>query len=72
MVCKMAKPEEVLVVVNETGEAVREFMKDTDSIEQYFYMREILGWSFRLCDIKHSRVYLANNLASNPSFLQCT
>ena len=43
MVCKMAKPEEVLVVVNDTGEAVREFMKDTDSIEQYFFMREILG-----------------------------
>ena len=43
MVCKMAKPEEVLVVENETGEAVREFMKDTDAIEQYALMREILG-----------------------------
>ena len=28
----MAKPEEVLVVENDQGEVVREFMKDTDSI----------------------------------------
>ena len=32
MISKMAKPEEVLVVENDQGEVVREFMKDTDSI----------------------------------------
>ena len=39
MISRMAKPEEVLVVENEQGEVVREFMKDTDAIN----MRERLG-----------------------------
>ena len=39
----MAKPEEVLVVENEQGEVVREFMKDTDAINMYKSMRETLG-----------------------------
>lgn len=39
---RMAKPEEVLVVENEQGEVVREFMKDTDSIQLYKSMRETL------------------------------
>ena len=39
----MAKPEEVLVVENEQGEVVREFMKDTDAINNYKNMRETLG-----------------------------
>lgn len=43
MISKMAKPEEVLVVENEQGEVVREFMKDTDSINMYKNMRETLG-----------------------------
>ena len=43
MISKMAKPEEVLVVENEQGEVVREFMKDTDSINMYKSMRETLG-----------------------------
>jgi len=38
----MAKPEEVLIVTNENGEVVREFMKDTDSINLYKNMRETL------------------------------
>ncbi|XP_078589610.1 exportin-1-like isoform X2 [Branchiostoma floridae x Branchiostoma japonicum] len=42
MVSRMAKPEEVLVVENEQGEVVREFMKDTDSINLYKNMRETL------------------------------
>lgn len=42
MISKMAKPEEVLVVENENGEVVREFMKDTDSINLYKNMRETL------------------------------
>lgn len=42
MIGRMAKPEEVLVVENEQGEVVREFMKDTDSIQLYNNMRETL------------------------------
>ena len=42
MISRMAKPEEVLVVENDQGEVVREFMKDTDSITMYKNMRETL------------------------------
>lgn len=42
MISRMAKPEEVLVVENDQGEVVREFMKDTDSINMYRTMRETL------------------------------
>ncbi|KAG8014525.1 Exportin-1 [Nibea albiflora] len=42
MVSRMAKPEEVLVVENDQGEVVREFMKDTDAINLYKNMRETL------------------------------
>ncbi|KAL7643340.1 UNVERIFIED_CONTAM: hypothetical protein RMT77_006632 [Armadillidium vulgare] len=42
MISRMAKPEEVLVVENEQGEVVREFMKDTDSINMYKNMKETL------------------------------
>ncbi|KAL3873911.1 hypothetical protein ACJMK2_036989 [Sinanodonta woodiana] len=42
MISRMAKPEEVLVIENEQGEVVREFMKDTDSINLYKNMRETL------------------------------
>lgn len=45
MVSRMAKPEEVLVVENDQGEVVREFMKDTDAINLYKNMRETLGES---------------------------
>lgn len=47
MISRMAKPEEVLVVENEQGEAVREFMKDTDAINMYKSMRETLGKLWR-------------------------
>lgn len=55
MVSRMAKPEEVLVVENDQGEVVREFMKDTDSINLYKNMRETLGKlintiNLNLCD----------------------
>ena len=42
MISRMAKPEEVIVVVNENNEAVRELVKDTDSIMLYRTMRETL------------------------------
>ena len=42
MIYRMAKPEEVLIVENENGEVVREFMKDTNAINLYKSMRETL------------------------------
>ncbi|TGZ75792.1 hypothetical protein CRM22_000184 [Opisthorchis felineus] len=42
MISRMARPEEVLVVENEHGEVVREFMKDTDGLNLYKTMRETL------------------------------
>ena len=36
-------PLKVLVVENDQGEVVREFMKDTDAINLYTNMRETLG-----------------------------
>lgn len=35
MVCRMAKPEEVLIVEDENGNIVRETMKDNDVLVQY-------------------------------------
>jgi exportin-1 len=52
----MAKPEEVLVVENENGEVVREFMKDTDSINLYKNMRETLVYLTHLDYIDTERV----------------
>lgn len=42
MISRMAKPEEVLIVENENGEVVREFLKDTNAINLYKNMRETL------------------------------
>ena len=56
MISRMAKPEEVLVVENEQGEVVREFMKDTDAINMYKSMRETLGT--RCCVCVHACIYV--------------
>lgn len=55
MISRMAKPEEVLVVENEQGEVVREFMKDTDAINMYKSMRETLVYLTHLdyADTEH-------------------
>lgn len=50
MIGRMVKPEEVLVVENEQGEVVREFMKDTDAINLYKSMRETLVY---LCHLDY-------------------
>ncbi|PWN41529.1 putative CRM1-nuclear export factor, exportin [Ceraceosorus guamensis] len=42
MIERMVKPEEVLVVENDEGEIVREFMKESDTIVLYKSMREVL------------------------------
>ena len=52
----MAIPEEVLVVENENGEVVREFMKDTDSINLYKNMRETLVYLTHLDYVDAERI----------------
>lgn len=42
MVEKMVKPEEVLIVENDEGEIVREFVKESDTIQLYKTTRECL------------------------------
>ncbi|ONK65879.1 uncharacterized protein A4U43_C06F1910 [Asparagus officinalis] len=42
MICRMAKPEEVLIVEDENGNIVRETMKDNDVLVQYKIMKETL------------------------------
>ena len=56
MISRMAKPEEVLVVENDQGEVVREFMKDTDSIHMYKNMRETLVYLTHLDYIDTERI----------------
>ncbi|XP_076220931.1 exportin-1 emb [Nomia melanderi] len=56
MISRMAKPEEVLVVENENGEVVREFMKDTDSINLYKNMRETLVYLTHLDYVDTDRI----------------
>ena len=42
MIEKMVRPEEVLIVENDEGEIVREFVKESDTITLYKSMREVL------------------------------
>jgi exportin-1 len=42
MISKMAKPEEVIIVEDENGQIIKEYMKDVDSIQLYKNMRETL------------------------------
>jgi len=63
MISRMAKPEEVLVVENDQGEVVREFMKDTDSINMYKNMRETLVYLTHLDYVDTERI-MTEKLAS--------
>lgn len=56
IIARMAKPEEVLVVENDQGEVVREFMKDTDSITLYKNMRETLVYLTHLDYVDTERI----------------
>jgi len=40
MICRMAKPEEVLIVEDENGNIVRETLKDNDVLVQY----KVINW----------------------------
>jgi exportin-1 len=63
MISKMAKPEEVLVVENDQGEVVREFMKDTDSINMYKMMRETLVYLTHL-DCSDTEIIMTEKLSN--------
>ena len=69
MVSRMAKPEEVLVVENDQGEVVREFMKDTDSINMYKNMRETLVYLTHL-DYQDTEKIMTEKLANQVRFVQ--
>ncbi|KAH8117543.1 CRM1 C terminal-domain-containing protein [Phellopilus nigrolimitatus] len=59
---KMVKPEEVLVVENDEGEVVREFMKESDTIVLYKSMRELLVYLTHL-DVLDTETILTEKLA---------
>ncbi|VDC00641.1 unnamed protein product [Peniophora sp. CBMAI 1063] len=59
---KMVKPEEVLIVENDEGEIVREFMKESDTIVLYKSMRELLVYLTHL-DVMDTETILSEKLA---------
>lgn len=62
MVEKMVKPEEVLIVENEEGEIVREFVKESDTIVLYKSMRECLVYLTHL-DVVDTEIIMSDKLA---------
>jgi len=62
MIEKMVKPEEVLIVENEEGEIVREFMKESDTIVLYKSMREVLVYLTHL-DVADTEQIMTDKLA---------
>ena len=58
MVEKMVRPEEVLIVENDEGEIVREFVKESDTIQLYKTTRECLVYLTHLdvVDTEHDHV----------------
>ncbi|KAL1923674.1 uncharacterized protein VTP21DRAFT_8654 [Calcarisporiella thermophila] len=62
MIERMVKPEEVLVVENDEGEIVREFVKESDTIMLYKSMRECLVYLTHL-DVINTEVIMTNKLS---------
>ncbi|KAK7204456.1 CRM1 C terminal-domain-containing protein [Myxozyma melibiosi] len=62
MIEKMVKPEEVLIVENDEGEIVREFVKESDTITLYKSMREVLVYLTHL-DVVDTEIIMTNKLA---------
>lgn len=60
MICRMAKPEEVLIVEDENGNIVRETLKDNDVLVQYKVISRDLS-TFRVF-MSNSHIYLENVL----------
>lgn len=62
MIENMARPEEVLIVENDEGEIVREFVKESDTIQLYKSMREILVYLTHL-DVVDTEQIMSEKLA---------
>lgn len=58
MIERMVKPEEVLVVENDEGEIVREFVKESDTIVIYKSMKEVLVYLTHLDVANTERIML--------------
>lgn len=59
----MARPEEVLIVENDEGEIVREFVKESDTIQLYKSMRQVLVYLTHL-DVNDTEAILSSKLAA--------
>ncbi|KAK2873662.1 Exportin-1 [Arthroderma sp. PD_2] len=62
MIEKMVRPEEVLIVENDEGEIVREFVKESDTIQLYKTTRECLVYLTHL-DVVDTENIMADKLA---------
>ena len=62
MITKMVRPEEVLIVENDEGEIVREFVKESDTITLYKSMRECLVYLTHL-DVLDTEMIMSDKLA---------
>lgn len=58
----MVRPEEVLIVENDEGEIVREFVKESDTIQLYKSMREVLVYLTHL-DVVDTQLIMNEKLA---------
>ncbi|KAF5108167.1 hypothetical protein DV495_001561 [Geotrichum candidum] len=56
MIEKMVRPEEVLIVENDEGEIVREFVKESDTITLYKSIREVLVYLTHLDVVDTERI----------------
>lgn len=62
MIERMVKPEEVLIVENDEGEIVREFVKESDTIVVYKQMKEILVYLTHL-DVEDTETIMIDKLS---------
>lgn len=62
MIEKMVRPEEVLIVENDEGEIVREFVKESDTIQLYKTTRECLVYLTHL-DVVDTEQIMSDKLA---------
>lgn len=62
MIEKMVRPEEVMIVENDEGEIVREFVKESDTITLYKSMRECLVYLTHL-DVIDTEMIMSEKLA---------
>jgi exportin-1 len=66
-----ADPEKVLIVENDEGEIVREFMKESDTIVLYKSMREVLVYLTHL-DVIDTEHIMTDKLSKQVSWVLAT